>query len=87
MKKQDVYKILEFEKKGNRDCNKKYGKETSNQLEPVTDKKLLPMHHSVLASVIIQNFQMHVQIKHSLGNLQHLIPILTGVFYTRKSRD
>ena len=54
--------------------------ETSNQLEPATDKKLLPMHHHVLASVIIQNFQMHVQIKHSLGRLQHLIHILTGMF-------
>ena len=45
--------------------------ETSNQLEPGTDKKYVasvPMHHCVLATVITQS-QLHVQIKHSLANL------------------
>ena len=39
--------------------------ETSNQLEPVTDKKWLPMPHPVLATVVTQS-QMHIQIRHSL---------------------
>ena len=53
--------------------------ETSNQLEPLTDKKWLPMHHPVLATVVTQS-QMHVQIRHPLVNLQDLIPTLAGVF-------
>ena len=56
---------IEFEKES-RDCNKNM--ETSNQLELVTDKKQLPMHHPVLATGITQS-QMHVQIKYSLAHL------------------
>ena len=61
-------------------------KETSIQLEPVTNSYVTVMHQPVLNACS----QMYVQ-KHSLAQLQDLIPSLAGVvasiFYTSQSRD
>ena len=53
-------------------------KETSSQLEPVTNNYVAIMHQSGTCS------QMHVQIKHSLAHLQDLIPTLAGIKYVYK---
>ena len=50
-------------------------------MQLLTRNSHLYMLHPVLATVITQS-QMHVQIKHSLAHLQHLIPTLAVVFYT-----
>ena len=44
----------------------------------------IPMHYPVLATVITQS-QIHVQIKHSLANLQNIITTLTGAKYICKT--
>ena len=59
----------------------KVWKQVTNLNQSLTE---IPMHYPVLATVITQN-QIHVQIKHSLANLQDIITTLTGAKYICKT--